>query len=303
MEKIVVILGPTASGKSALAVELAERFNGEVINADSMQVYRFMDIGTAKPTPAQMDSVLHHLLDVADPDEDYSAGRYRAAAAAAVHNIRRREKNVFVAGGTGLYIKALTSGLFEGPGANKRLREELLLEAQLQGPDALHRRLAEVDSASAEKIHPNNIKRVIRALEVYTVANKPLSEFHKEHAFAERPYDTLKIGIKKDRKLLYADIDARVEKMMEGGLRAEVEGLLKMGYREDLKPMRALGYKEMAAVIAGRSTLDEAIELLKKNTRNYAKRQMTWFNKDKEIRWFHWEEKEEIISAVAAHLG
>ncbi len=303
MEKIVVILGPTGVGKSGLAVELAERFGGEVVNADSMQIYRFMDIGTAKPTPADMGPVLHHLLDVADPDEDYSAGRYRAAAAAAIYNIHRRGKLAFVTGGTGLYIKALTSGLFEGPGANKRLREELLLEAQLQGPDSLHRRLAAVDPASAEKIHPNNLKRVIRALEVYTIANKPLSDFHAEHAFAERPYDTLKIGIKKDRQILYADIDARVDKMMALGLKAEVEGLLKMGYKEDLKPMRALGYKEMAAVIAGRSTLVEAVALLKKNTRNYAKRQLTWFRKDTEIRWFYPEEKEAVIKAVAAHFS
>ena len=303
MEKIVVILGPTASGKSALAVELAERFNGEVINADSMQVFRFMDIGTAKPTPEEMGPVLHHLLDVADPDEEYSAARYRAAAAAAIHNIRRRGKNVFVAGGAGLYIKALTSGLFEGPGANKRLREELLLEAQLQGPDSLHRRLVEVDPASAEKIHPNNLKRVIRALEVYLVSRRPLSEFHKEHAFKERPYDALKIGIRKEREVLYADIDSRVLRMIKDGLMAETERLLKMGYREDLKPMGALGYKEMVAVIAGRSTLEEAIELLKKNTRNYAKRQMTWFKKDTEIRWFYPEEKEKIIAAVAAHRG
>jgi tRNA dimethylallyltransferase len=268
-----------------------------------MQVFRFMDIGTAKPTPEEMGSVLHHLLDVADPDEAYSAGRYRAAAAAAIYNIRQRGFNPFVTGGTGLYIKALTSGLFEGPGANKRLREELLLEGQLQGPDALHRRLASVDPASAKKIHPNNLNRVIRALEVYTVSNKPLSEFHKEHAFSERPYDALKIGIKKERKALYADIDARVERMVEGGLKQEYEKLLKMGYTEDLKPMRALGYKEMAAVVAGSSTLEEAVELLKKNTRNYAKRQMTWFNKDTEIRWYSPEEKEEIIAAVAAHLG
>ncbi len=303
MEKIVVILGPTGVGKSALAVELAERFGGEVVNADSMQIYRFMDIGTAKPTPADMGPVLHHLLDVADPDEDYSAGRYRAAAAAAIYNIHRREKTAFVTGGTGLYIKALTSGLFEGPGANKRLREELLLEAQLQGPDSLHRRLASVDPVSAEKIHPNNLKRVIRALEVYTIALKPLSDFLEEHAFAERPYDTLKIGIKKDRKLLYEDIDARVDKMMESGLLDEVRGLLKMGYREDLKPMRALGYKEMVAVVKGGSTLDDAVTLLKKNTRNYAKRQMTWFRADKEIQWFYPEEKESVIKAVAAHFA
>ena len=303
MEKIVVILGPTASGKSALAVELAERFGGEVVNADSMQIYRYMNIGTAKPTPEEMDSVLHHLLDVADPNEDYSAGRYRAAAVAAIYNIHRRGKRAFVTGGTGLYIKALTSGLFEGPGANKRLREELLLEAQLQGPDSLHRKLAEVDPVSAEKIHPNNLKRVIRALEVYITSSKPLSEFHKEHAFSESPYDTLKIGIRKDRKVLYGDIDARVEKMVEGGLKTEVEGLLKMGYREDLKPMRALGYKEMVAVIRGDSTLDDAVTLLKKNTRNYAKRQMTWFRKDTEIQWFYPEEKESVIKAVAAHFA
>jgi tRNA dimethylallyltransferase len=303
MEKIVVILGPTASGKSALAVELAERFNGEIVSADSMQVYRFMDIGTAKPTPEERAVVLHHLLDVADPDEDFSAARFRAAAAAAIHNIRRRGRNVFVAGGTGLYIKALLGGLFDGPGANKRLREELLLEAKLQGPDSLHRKLREVDPEAAKKIHPNNLRRVIRALEVYLVQAKPISQLQKEHAFKERPYDALKIGISKDRPELYADIDSRVEAMISDGLLDETKRLLAMGYREDLKPMCALGYKEMVAVAKGSCTLEAGVELLKRNTRNYAKRQMTWFKKDTEIRWFYQAEKDEIIKAVQRHLA
>jgi tRNA dimethylallyltransferase len=300
--KITVIVGPTASGKSSLAVELAGLFNGEVISADSMQVFKFMDIGTAKPTLAERSRVPHHLIDVKAPDQEYTAARFRDDAAQKIEEIRGRRKNVFIAGGTGLYIKALTEGLFEGPRGDPDLRDELLREAQLEGREQLHKRLSDMDPESAASIHPNNLKRVIRALEVYHIAKRPISAFHKDHAFKEKPYDALKIGVKKGREALYRDIDDRVDEMFADGLVEEVQGLLAMGYSSDLKPMCALGYKEVLGFLKGAFSLSEAIRLVKRNTRHYAKRQMTWFKKDREVRWFSPGEKSLVIEAVRGHL-
>lgn len=302
-EKIVVIAGPTASGKSSLAIELALLFSGEIISADSMQVYKYMDIGTAKPALKERAGIPHHLIDVAEPDEEYTAARFKADAGELIKEIRGRGNNVFVAGGTGLYIKALTEGLFEGPEGDRSLRDELLREARLEGRNHLHKRLKEVDPESAAGIHPNNLRRVIRALEVYYVSDRPISSFHKAHAFGERPYRTLKIGIKKDRPDLYGDIDERVDKMISDGLVDEVKRLIASGYSSDLKPMGALGYKEVLGFLRGGFPLEEAIRLLKRNTRHYAKRQMTWFKKDTEISWFSPDDKKGIQEAVKKHLG
>jgi len=300
--KAVIICGPTASGKSALAVELARRFNGEVVSADSMQVYRFMDIGTAKPSKEEISGVAHHLIDIVKPDEEYTAARFREDAEEAIKGIRGRGKNVFIAGGTGLYIKALTQGLFEGPQADWGLRRELLRRAASIGADALHARLKEVDPESASRIHPNNLHRVVRALEVYELSRKPISDFQREHSFRASPYETLKIGVTKDRAELYSDIDRRVEQMVEAGLLEETRRLLSMGYASDLKPMSALGYKEMTGFLVGEYTFEEAVRLLKRNTRRYAKRQLTWFKKDPEIRWFNPADKTGIISSVKEFL-
>jgi len=199
---IIVILGPTATGKSSLALTLAARFNGEIINADSMQVYRFMDIGTAKTGIKERAGIRHHLIDIVNPDEQYTAGRFRTDAALAVADIKSRERIPFVVGGTGLYIRALTEGLFEGPESDPVIREELLMEARLYGKDHLHRRLSEVDPVSSRAIHPNNLRRVIRALEVYRIAKRPISAMHKEHAQQDSPYNVLKIGLLKERALL-----------------------------------------------------------------------------------------------------
>ncbi|MBI5810524.1 MAG: tRNA (adenosine(37)-N6)-dimethylallyltransferase MiaA [Deltaproteobacteria bacterium] len=301
--KIVVITGPTASGKSALAALLSRLFNGEIISADSMQVYRYMDVGTAKPPEEDRRAVPHHLIDVADPREDYTAERFRKEAADKIREIRGRGKNVFVAGGTGLYIKALLFGIFEGPEADISLRDELLREAELNGAEALFERLKEADPVAASKTHPNNLRRVIRALEVYSLTKRPISEFQQEHGFREAGYDALKIGLVRERAALYRDIENRVDRMMEEGLLDETRALIERGFNMRLKPMRGLGYKEMADCLNGELSLDEAVALLKKNTRRYAKRQMTWFRKDNGIAWFSPEEKEDIVSLVKRHLS
>ncbi len=300
--RAIVITGPTASGKTALAVELAKLFSCEIVSADSMQVYRHMDIGTAKPSKELRQQVKHHLIDIVDPDEEYNAARYSKDAMEAVLNIQRRGKEVIIAGGTGLYIRALLYGLFEGPGADRELRKELLKEAEKRGREYLHRKLLEVDPDSARTIHPHNINRIVRALEVFYTTGRPISSFQREHGFKEERLTTVKIALTKPRHILYKDIDARVDRMMEEGLLEEVRGLLRMGYSKELKPLQAIGYREMIDHLEGRMTLPEAIRRFKKNTREYAKRQITWLRKEKGIIWFNPEQKEDIIHTVKAFL-
>ena len=306
--KIVAVVGPTASGKSMLAIELAARFNGEIVSADSMQVYRFMDIGTAKPTQEQRQRVPHHLIDIADPDEEFNAARYSEEASRAIHDIHERGKNVFVVGGTGLYVRALTKGLFKGPGSDMRLRNEFaILGSRSEGARYLYEKLKEIDPEAASRIHPNNMARIVRALEVYYLTNKPISAFQKEHGFSEEPYDVLKVGLSIDRKFLYKRIEDRIDSMIEAGLVAEVKKLLDMGYvGTDLKSvpkvMRALGYKEILEYMQNKISLENAVEEIKKNTKRYAKRQMTWFRKETDIRWFTHDEKDRVISLLERFL-
>jgi len=301
--RIIVILGPTATGKSALALELSARFKGEIINADSMQVYRFMDIGTAKPNNTARAAIRHHLIDIADPGEQYTAGRFCKDGAHAIEDITSRGKVPFVTGGTGLYIRALTEGLFDGPGRDPAIREGLLQEAGIYGKTRLHEELARVDPESARAIHPNNLKRVIRALEVYRVERRPISTLQKEGARRPAPYNTLKIGLMKERPQLYADIDRRVEEMIQEGLVEETASLLKEGYDEDSAAMGGLGYKECLALLRGNISLEKAMELIKRDTRRYAKRQMTWFKKDNEIKWFNPGQKTDIMNLVERFLS
>ncbi len=301
MTKIVTICGPTASGKSKVAIELAERFNGEIVNADSMQVYRGMDIGTAKPTAKDRARVAHHLIDILDPDGDYTAARFRVDATKAIDDITGRGKLPFVTGGTGLYIKALTQGLVKGPGEDKDIRERLIKEAESSGAVALHEKLKSADPVSAGRIHPNNLVRVIRALEVFYLTGSPLSEIQAGHSFRESPFDTLNIGLKLDRPELYERINKRAEQMIEAGLPEEVKKLLDQGYSRDLKPMLGLGYKEVSAHLLDGLDLDEAISDIKKHTRRYGKRQMTWFN-SMDILWFSPTDISGMITAIEEHL-
>jgi len=299
--KLVIITGPTATGKTGLAVELAQRYGAEIVNADSMQVYRRFDIGTAKPTARELAAAPHHLISICEPCADYTAARFAADAAQKIEEIRGRGAVAIVAGGTGLYIKALTGGLLDAPSSDETLRAELLLMADELGREAVHARLKAVDPASAEAIHPNNLRRVMRAIELTALINRPVSEARSEHGFAEEPYDTLKIGLRMERVAMYAAIDARVERMMEAGLVDEVKGLL-ADYGPALKPMAGLGYKEIVGYLNGVYALDEAVSLIKMNTRRYAKRQVTWFKRDAEIKWFSTERKDAIIDAVKGFL-
>jgi len=303
--RIIIILGPTATGKSALAQELSERFKGEIINADSMQVYRFMDIGTAKPHKGARRAVRHHLIDVADPDEQYTAGRFCEDARNAIQDIISRGKLPLVTGGTGLYIRALTEGLFNGPPRDPAIRAELMEEARIHGNLYLHERLKEIDPESANVIHPNNLQRIIRAIEVYRLKKRAISTLHKEEAGEPLPYETLKIGLEKERPCLYADIDRRVEEMIQDGLVEETARLMERGYDESNAAMGGLGYKECLQYLRCTDdiTLEKTIELIKRDTRHYAKRQITWFKKDNEIKWFNPGQKADIISLVDKFLG
>jgi tRNA dimethylallyltransferase len=286
--KIVVIAGPTAGGKSAAALELAGLFKAEIINADSMQVYRYLDIGTAKPTHAERNAVPHHLIDILYPDEEFSAALYREEAQRAIADVEARGKRAVVVGGTGLYIKALTSGLIKGGEVDPAIRKRLQAVAQAGGRERLYGRLKEADPATAKRLHPHDTYRVIRALEVYEQTGQPISTLRKRHLFKEGPYHTLKIGLQVEREELYNRIDQRVDTMMGQGLTEEVEQILKMGYAPSLKALQSLGYKQIIHHLQGVYDLPEAIRLIKRDTRRYARRQITWFKGDPEINWIEY---------------
>jgi tRNA dimethylallyltransferase len=289
--KILVICGPTASGKSELALRLAHALDAEIVNADSMQIYRRLDIGTAKPLPDQQTEIRHHLIDVVDAAQPFSAADFVVAADAAIKDIVSRGKRVVVVGGTGLYIRALLHGLIDSPTAAGELRLALQDEAGRVGNEAMLEKLRQIDPDMAAILHPNNLVRIIRALEVYQLSGIPLSRYQKEHAFAARRYDTLQLGIAVDRAVLYERIEERVERMLAAGLLAEVSGLLSGGFGADLKSMRSIGYKESVARLSGILSAGEAARLIKRDTRRYAKRQLTWFKADPDILWFEYPEK------------
>lgn len=301
--KIVVILGPTAVGKSALALELAGRLDGEIVNADSQQVYRYMDVGTGKPSTADRERVRHHLIDVVNPDQEFNAAMFRRLASEVIYQIDERKGNAIVCGGTGLYLKALTRGLFEGPGQDLNLRASLEREIEEAGLPSVYRRLVEIDPTVASTIHPNDRLRTIRALEVYHLTGKPISQWQKEHRFQEQPFAALTIGLNRDRAELYDFINRRSAAMVEAGFLGEVRGLVARGYSLDLKSLRSVGYSQMGKVVRGILTIDEALEEMQRETRHLAKRQLTWFRGDKEVRWFHPKQASEIFIAVKAFFS
>jgi len=281
--KILIIVGPTAIGKTRLSLDLACETNGEIISADSMQIYKYMDIGTAKPTPDERKKAKHHLVDILFPDEEFSAALFKERAGKIISDLDKQDKTPIVTGGTGLYIKALTRGLFESPPVDRDIRQSLQERAASVGSECLHRELAEIDPTTAARLHPNDLLRIIRALEVYQSTKIPLSEHHEKHSFSDSPFETLKIGLTLDRQQLYTRIEDRVDKMIITGLVDEVKSLLNMGYTMDLNSMQALGYKQIILHLSGDISLDEAISLIKRDTKRYAKRQITWFNADPEI--------------------
>ncbi|MEJ2363425.1 MAG: tRNA (adenosine(37)-N6)-dimethylallyltransferase MiaA [Deltaproteobacteria bacterium] len=301
--KVIAVMGPTAVGKSGLALQVAKDFIGAIVNADSMQIYRYMDIGTAKPTAAERTEVAHHLLDIVDPDQDFDASLYSQMAREAINSLVEEGKVAIVAGGTGLYLKALFHGLFPADYSNESIRERLRRQGEKDGGVELYNRLKQIDPGSAGRVHPNDLFRIIRALEVWELTGKPLSVLQKEHGFKENPFFTLKIGLKLPRSELYKRINRRVEEMMELGLLAEVRGLLDRGYGPNLKSMQALGYRHMVQHLINGMKIAEAVRTMKRDTRRYAKRQLTWFRGDQEIRWFHPEETEEIAGLVKEFIA
>ena len=285
--KIAVVVGPTASGKTGTAVALAKLLKGEVISADSMQIYRHMDVGTAKPTVQEMDGVPHHLVDCVDPDEDYSVARFKAEALAAIEDICSRGHQPIVAGGTGLYVNGLTLPWgFRAKDTDEAVRATLEQEAAQMGNEAFHRLLAAVDPQSATEIHPNNVKRVVRALEIYRVTGKTKSQLDAEARTETLPYNYVLMGIAMDRAQLYERVNRRVDLMVEAGLIEEIRRLLSMGYSPELPALKAIGYKELFPYLRGEMPLAEALRILKRDTRHFAKRQLTWFRKDERIAWF-----------------
>lgn len=282
----IVIVGPTASGKTAIAVELAERIDAEIINADSMQIYRGMDIGTAKPTPEERERAVFHLLDRVEPDTQYSVAEWKTEAETAFETISRRGRRVIICGGTGLYIRSLLEDwtLAKTP-ENPELREALRAELRQEGANVLHERLRTVDPATAERLHPNDGVRIVRALEVYQVTGKPISLWQAEDRQARAIRPAHYFGLDLPRPELYKRIDARVETMVAQGLEEEVKTLQSKGYPPLLSALKSLGYREILATLNGEMDRETAIATIKQSTRQYAKRQLTWFRADKRIEW------------------
>ena len=283
---LVVICGPTATGKTAVGIELASELNGEIISADSMAVYKHMDIGTAKPTSPERRKAVFHLLDVVNPDESFSVAQFKRRAEEAIADILRRGKVPLLVGGTGLYVKALTGALnIPAVRPDRQLRDHLRAEAAKLGNEQLLERLRVVDPITAGRLHANDLKRVIRALEVHSLTGFPISHFHKTARTTEPTYHTCLFGLSMSRPALYEQIERRVDEQIEAGLVEEVRGLLDKGYTPDLPSMKGLGYRQIAGYLAGDYDLETATDLLKRDTRRFAKRQITWFRSDPRIHW------------------
>ena len=299
-QRVLFIVGPTAVGKTELAVELAKRLGGEVISADSMQVYRGMDVGTSKPTASQRSEIPHYLVDILEPSQEYSCADFKEKAKPLIEDILARKKLPMVVGGSGLYVRALVDGLFAGPGADWDLRKALYEEAEFSGTEALYERLKKMDDATAENIMPNDARRIIRALEVCLKTDDKISELRKNTQGIISKYDVKMIGLIRERAELYNRIDKRVDEIFERGLVEETEALVKKN--PSRTAMQALGYKEVAGLLRGEHSLDEAKRLAKRNTRHFAKRQLSWFRRDKRIEWIDATTKkmDEIIEAITA---
>ncbi|MEJ5357274.1 MAG: tRNA (adenosine(37)-N6)-dimethylallyltransferase MiaA [Desulfobacterales bacterium] len=300
---VVVLCGPTAAGKTAVGIRLARELDGEIVSADALQVYRRLNLGTAKPTPEERALVAHHLIDVVEPDEPFDAARYVALARPAVADILRRGKIPLVVGGTGLYIRALLHGLFPAPAVDPAVRVRLAAELTARGAEALHARLAQCDPETARRLHPRDTARILRALEVFEATGRPISVLQRAHRFADSPYASRVFGLRLERAALYARIDRRVEEMLAAGLEDEVRGLLAAGFSPALKPMQALGYRHIVAWLEGRIPREEAVRTMKRDTRRYAKRQLTWFRATPGIRWFSPEDLPAILAACREFLA
>jgi len=307
-EKLVVIIGPTAVGKTKLSIELAKRLDGEIISGDSMQIYRGMDIGTAKIKPEETEGIPHYLIDIKEPTESFSVAEFQQTVRPLIAEIAARDKLPIIVGGTGLYIQSVIFDYqFSDAPSDEKYRMELQKFAENNGALALHKKLEKIDRKSAERIHPNNVRRVIRALEIYHCTGKSMTEWQKQQT-PELLYDVALIGLTMEREKLYERINARVDKMIEEGLLEEVKALYSRGIR-DCQSIQAIGYKELYEYLEGKMTLEEAIEQLKQNSRNYAKRQLTWFRNKISVQWFDMtdlskfpERVDEIFNYIAGKL-
>lgn len=290
---VLALVGPTGSGKTKTAITLSQALDAEIVSMDSMQIYRGMDIGTAKPTKEELAATVHHMIDVVDPDCLFTVSAYREMASGAIDDILSRGKVPLLVGGTGLYLNALSFELTLGDhGADNALREELQRIAQeSDGPKRLHDRLRQVDPVSADKLHPNDIRRVIRALEIYETSGKGKSERDDEQRI-EGPYHVMVYGLSMPREKMYERINARVDEMMRDGLVGEVKGLLERGVepKREGGSMQAIGYKEIVSALRGEMSMEQAVALIKQGSRRYAKRQWTWFRRDERTKWFDWSE-------------
>jgi tRNA dimethylallyltransferase len=279
------IVGPTGAGKSALAMTVAERANCEIVNADSRQFYRGMDLGTAKPSLDDRRRVPHHLIDVRNPDESLDVAEFARLARATIDDIAARGRNPLVVGGSGLYLRVIRGGIFRGPAASPEIRDRLAKIAEEQGVPYLHERLRDLDPEAANRIGVNDLYRIVRALEVFELTGETISTHQHRHRFADLGYDTLTIGIEVDRKKLYDAIDTRFDAMVAAGLVEEVRALIEAGYSPEKPPLSTIGYKQIAAYLRGEMTLAEATALAKQESRRLAKRQLTWFRREPEIVW------------------
>ncbi len=281
---LVALVGPTGSGKSDLALEIAAEFHGEVVNCDSLQVYRYFDVGTAKLPKESWRGIPHHLIDIVNPDELFTAGAYARRARAAIAEISGRGRLPVIAGGTGFYLRALLEGLFPGPIRDQELRDRLA-RREARRPGSLHRLLVRFDPAVAEKIHPHDVPKVTRALEVCLLAREPVSELFRRGREPLRGYRALKIGLLPERDSLYERLDERCRQMFEGGLADEVRHILSLGFPETCKPFESHGYKQALQLLHGELTPKEALNYAQRNTRRYAKRQITWFRREQRLLW------------------
>ena len=290
---ILVIVGPTASGKTRLALEIARHTSAGIISADSRQVYQLLTIGTAKPSPDELKKVKHYFVDEILPDQHFSAGEFGIEGRKIIDEIVKQKKLPIVVGGTGLYVRSLVDGLFTGPGRKEDVREELEARLESEGANALLEELRRVDPEAAARMLPSNQRRIIRALEVYYATGKPISQHHDEHEH-EKFFNPVFVGLHWERKKLYDRINFRVDRMLAAGFLDEVKGLLSRGYDDRYKSLQTVGYKEAFAFLRKEIGYERMVELMKQNTRRFAKRQLTWFRRDARIRWFDIEEENEI---------
>ena len=296
---LIVLVGPTAVGKSHIAIPLAQALKTEILTADSRQVYRGMDIGMDKPPVEARGGVPHRLIDVVGPDEPFNVGEYRRVAVAEITRLHQQGVVPLLVGGTGLYVRAVVHGLWDGPPADWTYRRRLVDWARTEGEESLYRQLAHVDPDLAARLHPRDEVKIIRGLETYHVTGRRLSDLHREHAFAEKPFSTLMIGLHRERQDLYRRIDARVDAQLASGLVEETRRLLAQGYDRRLGAMKGLGYRQISAYLAGEYSYEEAVRVLKRDTRHFAKRQFTWFRKEPGLVWVQIAAQESTETTVA----